>query len=101
MLHAAHLPKGLWAEALMHAVWLKNCTSTKGLEKGTPYEALTNVKPDLAHTHEWGQKVWVHNGANSKLDGRAKEAHWVRFDPETKGTASSGPTDSRLVLNAT
>jgi len=24
MLHAAQLPKGLWAEALMYAVWLKN-----------------------------------------------------------------------------
>ena len=24
MLHAAQLPKGLWAEALMHAAWLKN-----------------------------------------------------------------------------
>src|SRR5882724_8587078 len=85
MLHASHLPKGLWAEALMHAIWLKNRSSTKGLDQGTPYEALTGSKPDLAHLHEWGQKIWVHDGASSKLDGRANEVHWIGFDSETKG----------------
>jgi len=74
MLHAAQLHKGLWAEALMYAVWLKNQTSTKALEKVTPYQALTRHKPDLARAHKWGQRVWVHDPTNSKLDGWAKEA---------------------------
>jgi len=64
----------------MHAVWLKNWTLTKALDKSTPYQALTGLKPDLAATREWGQKAWVHNPANSKLDGRASEARWVGFD---------------------
>src|SRR5882724_1996748 len=96
MLHASHLPKGLWAEVLMHAIWLKNCTSTKGLEQGTPYEALTGNKPDLAHLHEWGQKVWVHDGASSKLNRWAKEEHWVRFDSETKGHCIFWPNRPRV-----
>jgi len=74
MLHAAQLPKGLWVEALIHVVWLKNQTSTKSLDKSTPYQALTGCKLDLAATREWGQKAWVHDPANSKLDGRAREA---------------------------
>ena len=41
------------------------------------------MKPNLTETCEWGQKVWVHDGTNSKLDGRAKVAHWVSFDPES------------------
>jgi hypothetical protein len=28
MLHQSGLPKMLWGEALNHAVWLKNCSST-------------------------------------------------------------------------
>ena len=27
-----------------------------------------------------GQKAWVHDPANSKLDGRAREAQWVGFN---------------------
>src|SRR5882724_5532757 len=74
MLHAAQLPKGLWAETLIYVVWLKNWMSTKALDKVTPYEALTRHKPNLAVAHEWGQKVWVHDPTNSKLDSRAREA---------------------------
>ena len=40
MLHQADLPKNLWAEAILHAVWLKNCTSMKALGNITPYEWL-------------------------------------------------------------
>jgi transposase InsO family protein len=40
MLHAANLPRNLWGEALKHAVWLKNRTSTKALGGQTPYEAF-------------------------------------------------------------
>ena len=74
MLHVAQLPKGLWAEALMYTVWLKNQTSTKALDKVIPYEALTRQKPNLAVACKWGQKVWVHDPTNSKLNGRAREA---------------------------
>src|SRR5882672_1152324 len=48
MLHATQLPKGLWGEVLMHAVWLKNRTLTRALEHTTPHEALIGAKPDLA-----------------------------------------------------
>jgi hypothetical protein len=38
MLHHASLPKNLWGEATLFAVWLKNCTSTKALSQVTPFE---------------------------------------------------------------
>ena len=86
MLHAAHLPNMLWGEALMHAVWLKNRTSTKALNGKTPYEILTGNKPNLADLHEWGSKIWIHLPECSKLDGRAKEGRWLGFDTESKGS---------------
>jgi len=39
MLHSVQLPKHLWGEALMHAVWLKTQMSTKVLETTTPLQA--------------------------------------------------------------
>jgi hypothetical protein len=49
MLHASGLPKNLWGEAVMHAVYLKNCTSTRTLKNKTPFEMLTGKKPNIAN----------------------------------------------------
>ena len=57
MLHQSGLPKFLWGEAVLHANWLKNHTSTRTLDHMTPYEALTGNKPNLSTLHEWGTKV--------------------------------------------
>jgi hypothetical protein len=82
MLHAADLPENLWGEALKHAVWLKNRTSTKALGGKTPYEVFHKKKPDLRHIHEWGCKVWLHT-SDGKLQGRAREGRWLGLDGET------------------
>ena len=83
MRHQADLPKTLWAEAIQHAIWLKNCTSMKVLGNMTPYECLYQRKPNLVNIPEWGQNVWVYNAKGSKLDTRAKQARWVSFDADT------------------
>ena len=83
MLHQSALPKFLWGEAVMHAVWLKNRTSTRILENMTPLEALTGKKPDLSELPEWGTRVWVHNDKGSKLEGCSKIGKWVGFDEES------------------
>ena len=83
ILHQSGLPKFLWGEAVMHAVWLKNRTSTRILENMTPFEALTGRKPDLSELPEWGAKVWVHDDEGNKLEGRSKIGRWVGFDEES------------------
>ena len=86
LLHAAGAPKFLWAEAIHHAVWLKNRTTTRALPKAkTPYEMMYGKKPDLSGLREWGTKVWVHDTSGSKLDGRAKIGRWVGYDEESIG----------------
>ena len=85
MLHASGLPKSLWGEAVRHAVWLKNRTSTKALDGKTPFEAVHGEKPDLSDLHEWGCRVWVHDASQSKLDSRALEGRWLGFDEQSKG----------------
>ena len=73
----------LWAEAMNFVVWVKNRTLTRILGNTTPLEKLTGQKPNLAGVPEWGQRVWVHTAANSKLDVRAILAHWIGYNKES------------------
>ncbi len=83
ILHHSSLPKTLWGEAVLFAVWLKNHTSTRVLGNVTPYEHLYRDKPNLGGVPEWGQRVWVHSAAGSKLEAHALEARWVGFDSDS------------------
>ena len=69
----------------MHAVWLKNRTSTKALGGCTPYEVLHGKPPNLAGLPIWGARLWVHDVSTGKVGIRAKAAHWVGYDPQSKG----------------
>jgi hypothetical protein len=77
ILHASGFPKNLWGEAVMHAVYLKNRTSTHTLNGKTPYEMLTGNQPNLANLHEFSTKVWVHDTSGSKLNGCSHIGCWV------------------------
>ncbi|KAG6327984.1 hypothetical protein ID866_11105 [Astraeus odoratus] len=41
--------------------------------------------PILENIPVWGCRVKVHDTTGSKLDMRAKDGHWVGFDPESDG----------------
>ena len=71
MLHASSLLKSLWGEAMMHATWLKNRSSTRRLGNKMPYEVLYSKKPNLEKLPVWGCQVKVHNVTGSKLDMHA------------------------------
>ena len=73
MLHHAELPKSLWGEAVLFAVWLKNRTTTKVLGNMTPFEKFNKFKPDLSGVPKWGQQVWAHSTDGTKLDARGVE----------------------------
>jgi hypothetical protein len=56
---------------------------TKVLGNVMPFKRLTRQKPNLSGVPEWGQYVWVHTPANSKLDVHAIIMHWVRYDEDS------------------
>ena len=91
MLHASQLPKFLWGEAVKHAVWSKNQTSTRALGGKTPYEVYYRMRPNLRGLPEFGFKVWVHTPEGSKLDGRSVVEQWVGFDEESSGHCIYSP----------
>ena len=57
ILHHSSLPKTLWGEGVLFAVWLKNRTSTHVLGNVTLYERLYWDKPNLGGVPKWGQCV--------------------------------------------
>ena len=84
MLHETDLPKFLWAEAMAHAVYLKNRTWTRTIGDTTPFELLNGQRPNIANLQPWGCKVRVHDATGSKLDGRSSVGRWMGFDAETR-----------------
>lgn len=98
MLIASGLPTFLWGEAVMHAVWLKNRTSTKALGGRTPYEALHGHPPVLTGLPVWGCRVWVHDTSTGKVGVRVKAAHWVGYDLQSKGHRVYWPDTQRVTV---
>src|SRR5271154_6643818 len=81
MIIAKNLPIFLWDEAVSHANYLRNRSSTVALKDMTPQEAYTNKKPDVSHLREFGCDVWVldESGTRSKLDPKSKKMIFVGF----------------------
>ncbi|KAG6329955.1 hypothetical protein ID866_9132 [Astraeus odoratus] len=69
----------------MHAIWLKNCSSTHALDGKTLYEMLFWHKPKLLNLPMWGFHVKVHTNEGSKLDMHACKRCWVSFDWDSSG----------------
>ena len=85
LLIGANLPRALWAEAVSHATYLKNCSPTRALVNKTPYEAVHGCKPNLSDLHCFGCKVFVRLENVGKLDAQAKEARFVGYNLQSKG----------------
>ena len=43
------------------------------------------MRHSIAGLHEFGNKVWVHTTAGSKLDGRSEIGQWVEFAETSDG----------------
>ncbi|KAF8989671.1 hypothetical protein BDZ89DRAFT_1197660, partial [Hymenopellis radicata] len=86
-------------EAVRHAVWVLNRTSTKSLSGSTPWESAHHEKPNLSGLREWGSKVWVRQATKKfKLgSGRVREGFWMGIDDESPGAIRVYYPDTRSV----
>ena len=60
MLADSKLPHRFWAEALSTYVYLKNQSPTKALDRITPYEAWSGIKPDVSILRIFGCSAYPH-----------------------------------------
>ena len=71
----------------MTATYLKNRASTKAVEKTTPYEGWTGLKPDLNHLRVLGCKALAHipDCIRKKFDSKAEEFIFVGYCEDSNG----------------
>lgn len=98
LLLTSGLPAYLWGEAVLHAIWLKNRTSTKALDGRTPFEAINGRPPTLLGLPVWGCCVWVHDTSTGKVGVRALAARWVGYDGQSKGHRVYWDTTHRVTV---
>ena len=81
LLIESKLPKRLWAEALMSAVYLYNRTPHSSINFKTPYEAKYKAKPNIANIKIWGSLCYKKEPKEflSKLDSRANPYYLVGY----------------------
>jgi len=87
MMFHPNLSVNFWAEAANTAVYLKNRSPTTALDVITPYECLSNRKPDVAHLQAFGCIAFVHvpSDQRKKLDRKSRKVIFVGYPDGTKG----------------
>ena len=82
MLIDTNLPKFLWAEAILHATYIRNHAMMTTLTGKTPYEAMFNRKPDISHLQPFRNDVYILDESQnrSKLDPKAIKHTFVGYE---------------------
>lgn len=85
MLIDSKLPQKFWAEAAYHAVYIKNRTFMRKINK-TPEEKFSGKKPNVKNFKVFGSLAYylIEAQKRKKLDATSKEAIFVGYDHTSK-----------------
>lgn len=97
----AKLDKRFWAEAINHAIYLRNRIPAAGMGNKTPIEIWTGRKPDVNNLCVFGSKAMVHvpKEKRLKLDRKSKQMIFVGFSDHTKGYRLYDPANNIVILS--
>ncbi|GAX84606.1 hypothetical protein CEUSTIGMA_g12027.t1 [Chlamydomonas eustigma] len=100
MLHSSQVSKNLWAEAVVTANRIRNCSPTTGHTK-TTWELFYNVKPDVSNMRIFGSIAYVHTPKElrKKLDPKGKPGIFLGYEPHAKAyrVLVDGKINSRVL----
>lgn len=101
LMYAMNVPKFLWSEAVMTAVYLINRTPSRLLGWKTPYEMLRGVNEFIVPPKVFGCTCFVrdHRPSVGKLDPRAVKCIFVGYSSSQKGYKCWYPTERRLFVS--
>ena len=87
MLADSKVPHKFWAEVLSTAVYLRNRSPTKALQKVTPCEAWNGIKPDVSSLRVFGCSAYAHvpKTERRKLDAKARKCVMLGYGASQKG----------------
>ena len=84
MLTDSQLPKALWADAFMTAIYQNNLVVSRATKEAlTPYELWNKVRPSLKHLHVFGCLAYVQTPKEIRraLDDKAQPGVFVGYHP--------------------
>ena len=101
LMYTMNVPKFLWSEAVMTAVYLINRTPSRLLGWKTPYEMLRRVNEFIIPPKVFGCTCFVrdHRPSVGKLDPRAVKCIFVGYSSSQKGYKCWSPTEHRLFIS--
>src|SRR3984957_14053646 len=99
MMQGAHLDYSYWGEAVMTAVYLRNRSPSRSVQRMTPYEAWTGEKPSLSHLKVFGCRAFAHipDEKRTKLEPKAIECVFVGYSLTSKAYRLYDPIGQRLI----
>lgn len=99
MLIKSKVPKGLWAEAVNMAVFLRNRCPSKANGKMTPYELWSGRKPNVNFFRIFGSyATFLKKGPGiSKLDPKGGEGIIVGYSTEAKAYRLWIPNTTKII----
>jgi len=98
MLLDSKLPKSFWGEAISTAVYLKNRTPVKTLNK-TPFEVWHGKKPKVNYLRVFGSDAYAHvpRDERTKFDTKTRKCIMVGYGNVTKGYRLYDATERKIV----
>lgn len=98
MLKESALGKRFWAEAVHHAVYLKNKSPTIAVKNVTPDEKWSGSKSDLSMLKTFGCKAFMHipDKKRTKWDIKSRELIHTGFDDNAKAYRLVDPTSGKV-----
>ena len=99
MLYHSKLPLRFWAEALMVATYVRNCSPTCAL-KETPYERWNGEKPDVSIFRVFGCKAYarIPDEKRKKLDPKSQKCIFVGYPAGVKGYKLYDPVKQKMIV---
>ena len=98
MLADSKLPPRIWAEALSTAIYLRNRSPTKSVNRMMPFEAWMGEKPNVAHLRTFGCAVYAHlpKDERKKLNMKTRKCVLLGYGTEIKGYRLYDPEHASL-----
>lgn len=100
MVIGSKLPNILWAEEFQSACYILNRCATKALDKITPEEKFSGLKPDVSHLRIYGCAAYLHipKSSRDKLYPKASKTTLVGYDENTKGYRCFDPIKRKVLI---
>ena len=100
MLLNSKLPKKFWGEAILTAVYLKNRTPVKALNK-TPFEVWHGKKPKVNHLRMFGSDAYAHvpRDERVKFDTKTRKCIMIGYGNVTKGYRLYDAIEGKIIYS--